>query len=464
MWLQSIRAKLIASYLVIALLTALSIYLLIRLTSIARLETLISEQQLSNIEQEIISWYEFEGGWTGFENYYYALHPRPQAFQPPEPPPDRQPPSSPPRLSGRLTGVLDANQQTLIQTFATAPGERFPDIHMSRAIPVRVDSEIVAYIVPDDERGIGLAAEEQIYLEQTNQVLLFASFMGVGLALLMGLGLTRVLVRPINDLTTATQAMADGELKQQVLIRSNDELGQLAETFNQMSSDLAEVTRQRKQMTADIAHDLGTPLQVISGYIEAIQDGTLAPSPERIKVIAVEIEHLRRLIMDLDLLAQTDTHSLRLQMEPIDPTTFLHQVAQSFTPLASAGGIQIVTHIPSKLPAIQADHERLLQVMGNLLSNALRYTPDGGNITIAAHQRLNQLILQVEDSGRGIDPSDLPYIFDRFYKVDSSRSEGGKMGLGLAISKALVEAMGGMITAESGGDQLGTTFRVAFQI
>ncbi|MEM7033885.1 MAG: ATP-binding protein [Chloroflexota bacterium] len=460
MALKSIRIKLIYAFLAIALLTALSIYLLARLTTSTRLRQLILEQQITEIQAEVANWYTVEQGWEGFDAYYASLHPtlndRPAdapAGAPPPPQGERR--AVPPQI-----GVITADQVTLVGTFATEVGEAFPDVHMIFALPVEVDDEVVAYVVRDDEAGVSLAAEEQIYLRNTNLTLSIASVGGIGLALLMGLGLARILVRPIQDLTNATQAMAQGNLEQKVPIRSDDELGQLAKTFNQMSRDLAQATAARRQMTADIAHDLGTPLQVISGYVESMVDGTLEPTQERIGFISTEIEHLRRLINDLDLLSQTDSQSLNLQLQTINPATLLQQAAQSFTPLAIGEGIQLATDISADLPSIYADQERLMQVMGNLLSNSLRYNANGQKIIIVGKQKDNKVLIEVKDNGSGISAEDLPHIFDRFYRADSSRTEGGKMGLGLAISKALVEEMDGTIVAESLGIGSGTTIRI----
>lgn len=472
---NSIQTKLTYAFIVIALLTALSIYLLVRLTSRTRLRQLLVEQQITEVQADVATWYTIERGWDGFAAYYTTLHPSLDGSRtavPLESPPslERDGPlnNRPPLPNTRLDrppqiGVIDANRLTLAATFATDVGETLPEVYMRLALPVEVDGVIVAYVVEDDEVGVSLVAEEQLYLRNTDITLAVASVSGVALALLMGIWLARVLVRPIQELTAATEAMAAGDLKQQVPIRSHDELGQLAQTFNQMSHDLAEATRQRRQMTADIAHDLSTPLQIISGYVESMVDGTLATTPERMVLIEAEIEQLRRLINDLDLLAQTDTHSLSLQMQPIDSVKFLQLAAQSFTPLASAEGVSLTTDMAASLPAIQGDQERLMQVMGNLLSNALRYTPAGNKIIIAGKQAQNELLLQVQDNGSGIAADDLPYIFERFYRADTARG-GGKMGLGLAISKALVEAMNGTITAESLGVGHGTTITIALPI
>lgn len=450
--LSSIRTKLTLSYLAIALLTAVLIYVLIRVTSDGRLRSLVLEQQIAEIQEEVATFYEAQGSWDGFSEYFRTLHP------PPRRPQNGASNHPPPRPKG-MHGVADVNGRLFVGTELYAGGEIVPTDVLAEAIPVIVANETVAYIVPDDESGISLAAEEQIYLQRTNEVLIVAGGAAVAAALLMGLGLARMFIQPINHLTSASKAMAAGDLEQRVPITANDELGELATSFNKMSADLAAATRQRRQLTADIAHDLSTPLQVISGYIEAGQDGSLPLTPKRLEKIATEIDHLSRLVEDLDLLAQTDTHTLRLQLEPINPASFLEHVVESFSPLANAESVNIRSQVSPKLPTIQADYNRLMQVMGNLVTNALRYTPVGGDIVISAESHQNEVLLRVTDTGAGISAADLPFIFDRFYRADTSRTEGGKMGLGLAISKALVEAMGGQISARSATAK-GTTFQI----
>ncbi len=232
-----------------------------------------------------------------------------------------------------------------------------------------------------------------------------------------------------------------------------------------MSNEIALANQRRRQLTADIAHDLSTPLQIVSGYIEAIQDGDLAPTAERMATIATELDHLRHLIQDLDLLAQTDTKTLRLQIEPLDLADFLPQTVASFKSLATERQIDLaLNRLPSRLPTVQADRERLSQVLGNILNNALRHTPAGGSIAVNVARREASVQIGVRDSGEGISAETLPFIFDRFYQTDQQRSSTGKMGLGLAISKGLVEAMGGQISAESSGQNRGTTFVVTLPI
>lgn len=468
---KSLRSKLVLSYFAIAILTALLIYLLIRLTSDQRLKALVLKQQISEVHAEVTLWYETEHSWEGFERYFMALHPpgnptisgqeggeRPLR----QPPPSTQPPS---RLRGKH-GILDAEKHVLIRYLNFNPGELVPEALLGKAIAVVVDGETVGWVVPDDETGISLEAEERIYLQRTNKILLIAGAIGVIGAVLTGLGFAQLLLRPIYALTKASQAMARGDLKQQVPLYSQDELGQLAASFNAMSHDVARANQQRRQLTANIAHDLSTPLQTISGYVETFIDGSLAMTPERMGVIAAELEHLRHLINDLDLLAQSDTNTLSLALEPVALDEYLPQIAAKFMPLAAAQSVTLQVKTPATpLPPVQADRARLAQVLGNVLTNALRYTPQRGTIHILTQMTAtNQVQITVHDSGVGIAPEQLPFIFDRFYQVDESRSDAGKMGLGLAISKALVEAMGGKIAAESTGSNQGATFTISLPI
>jgi signal transduction histidine kinase len=255
--------------------------------------------------------------------------------------------------------------------------------------------------------------------------------------------------------------LAAGDLQQQVPVTSQDEMGQLTSTFNKMSSDLFNADQKRKRMTADITHDLSTPLQIISGYIEMLEGSEITLSPERIDVIKTEIDHLRRLVGDMTTLTQAESGGLEMQLQPIEPANLIDYVRRTYEPIASQKGIEIKVEVGEGLPMINVDEGRMIQVLKNLMDNALRYTPDCGTIRISA-KVTDKVHLRVTDSGNGIEPEDLPYVFDRFYRADKNRtSNAGKMGLGLAICKALVEAQGGSIAVESGGNQTGTTFTIS---
>jgi signal transduction histidine kinase len=255
--------------------------------------------------------------------------------------------------------------------------------------------------------------------------------------------------------------MATGELKQQVSVHSQDELGELAAAFNQMSADLARANHLRRQMTADIAHDLRTPLTVMTGYLESLRDGVLKPSTARFEVMYNEAQHLQRLVEDLRTLSLTDAGELLLHRQPVAPQALLERGAAAFRHRAERQNVTLQVNTDQGLPEINVDPERMAQVLGNLISNALRYTPEGGQIILSARQQADALVLAVQDSGAGIKPEALAHVFERFYRGDASRQQqDGESGLGLAIARSLVETHGGWITAQSDGIGCGSTFAV----
>jgi signal transduction histidine kinase len=287
-----------------------------------------------------------------------------------------------------------------------------------------------------------------------------AALAAMAIAVFLGVILARTLTRPVRDLTGAIQAMARGELRQEVPVRSSDELGTLTATFNQMSADLARANDLRRQQIADIAHDLRTPLTVITGYIEALRDGVLRPTPARFDAMNTEAQHLKRLVDDLRTLSLADAGELPMTPQPTAPAALLERLAAAYAPQAAARGIALAVDAAPDLPEVAVDPERMVQVLGNLVTNALRHTPAGGRIDLAARAEGARVTLTVTDTGEGIPPDVLPHIFDRFYRGDPARSQpDGESGLGLAIAKSIVEAHGGTIAATSAPGQ-GTTFTI----
>ncbi len=335
-----------------------------------------------------------------------------------------------------------------------------PDI-LSGGTAIKVDGKTVGYVL-QTRKITRFNPEEALFLERTNQALLLGVFTGLLFALVAGIFLARTLTRPLRDLTRAANNIAEGQLEQEVKVTSKDEIGQLALTFNQMSREVARANASRRQMTADIAHDLRTPLTVIAGYIESMQEGVLQPTPERFELIYKEIERLQNLVGDLRMLSQADAGDLSLHPQMIQPKAILNQAAALFQHHAEKQSVKITVEIKPDLPDIQVDEARMMQVMDNLISNALRYTPEGGLIALKAVKVDGQVELSVHDNGSGIDPEELPLIFDRFHRADKSRhSDSGESGLGLAIVKALIESQGGRVWAESEPGQ-GSTFKMRF--
>jgi signal transduction histidine kinase len=228
-----------------------------------------------------------------------------------------------------------------------------------------------------------------------------------------------------------------------------------------MSADLATSNQLRRQMTADIAHELRTPLSVILGYTEALADGKLQGSPVIYDAMYGQSRLLSHLVDDLRTLSLADAGELILNQTVTPPGESLERTAAAHAALAAQREIHLEVQIAEDLPPIFVDRERLAQVLANLVANALRYTPEGGTITLAAAGGADQVILQVSDTGPGIEPEHLPLIFQRFYRADVSRltTDNGESGLGLAIAKSLVEAQGGTIEATSTVGE-GATFTI----
>ncbi len=461
---RSLQSKLIFSYLAVALITVLVVSALIRLTSGQSLMNLVVEQQTANLKEAVQTYYTANGSLDGFIDYYTQSIPggAPKTDQQPGNPP--QQPDQSHDIRG-LHGLVDTSYRALLPTLGYGVGEIVPADKIQNAVAVEVDGKTVAWILPDTKYQFKLNSEEELFLQRTTLAIGLAALAGVLVAVGMGFFLSRRLIKPIRRLTQASQALSSGDLQQQVPVTSQDELGQLTTTFNTMSADLFRADQQRKRMTADITHDLSTPLQIISGYIEMLEGGEVTLTPKRIEIIKTEIEHLRRLVGDLTTLSQVEAGGLEIQLAPVQPADLLERVHLAYQPIAARQGVELKLDCSQELPVVQIDEGRMLQVLKNLVENALRYTPQGGEIQLCAARDGDQIQLKVRDSGAGIDAEDLPYVFDRFYRADKSRGgSSGKMGLGLAICKALVTAQGGAISAESAGKDQGTTMIITFKV
>jgi two-component system OmpR family sensor kinase/two-component system sensor histidine kinase BaeS len=304
--------------------------------------------------------------------------------------------------------------------------------------------------------------------------------------LLLAVFFAQRLSRPLRDITRAAQQLAGGQLDVQVRRAPIRELDTLAQAFNAMARSLEQADKQRRQMTADIAHELRTPLTIIKGRLEGLQDGVYSPTPEEVDRLLGETALLERLIEDLRLLALAEAGQLPLYREPLDARDLLESARLAFAGQAASQGVALHIEAAGALSQIDADPQRMAQVLANLVANALRYTPEGGSITLRVSSEFkvmsselavysadtqnsklktqNSVVFQVSDTGRGIAPEDLPHVFDRFYRADRSRARGsGGAGLGLAITRQIVVAHGGQIWAESELGH-GTTISIALPV
>jgi len=465
----SLARKLTLAFLLVAVTAALLVAVFIRLTNATQFNQLVLDQQRSAFQATLVSYYETNGSWEGVQQYLSANH------TPSGPLATARPGYSsgdghgygghapggaggPGGDHGLIFGLVDSRGTVIIPQPNLPLSSTVLPARLAQGTPVTVNGQVVGTIL-NPPSPPGLTPEETSYLQRTDLALLLASGGALLVAVLVGLLLARTLTRPLQALTEATQRVASGELGQEVHVKSSDEIGELAAAFNQMSRELARAIQVRRQMTADIAHELRTPLTVIAGYIESMQDGVLAPTPERLAVIYSEIEHLQHLVGDLRTLSQADAGELSLHKQPVAVQDLMQRAQAAFEHHAEQQGIALDVQAASGTPPVVVDEIRMNQVLSNLLSNALRYTPAGGKITLGAEARNGGVDLSVRDTGAGIPPADLPFVFNRFYRADKSRSDEGESGLGLAIVKALVEAHGGTIEALSELGR-GTTMRI----
>lgn len=316
------------------------------------------------------------------------------------------------------------------------------------AIPIVVDGRTVGYLLA--EGGIGFNARDEFFLiRRLNAAARTASLIAGGLSLLLALALSYSLMRPVRELTQAARRLGEGDFSQRVEIKGDDELTLLASTFNHMADSLQEAEARRRSMTADVAHELRNPLAVQRANLEALQDGLYPLTPESLAPLLDQNLLLTRLVDDLRTLALAESGELKLERRAVDLTQVVQRSLERFRPQAELSHIDLAFEgIGAEQAIVQADPLRLEQILSNLLSNALRYTPGGGRVQVQVVKQSGQVEVRVADSGPGIPEGALDRIFERFYRVDASRSrEGGGTGLGLAIAKKLAEEHGGSLQA-----------------
>ncbi len=337
-------------------------------------------------------------------------------------------------------------------------GQRVPVRVLERAgIPIEVGGRTVGWLVSATALSLFNPLEQE-FLRSVQRSILVAALAAGTIALLLGGLFLRQVIAPLRRLDEAARRLAHGDLSQRVPVHARDELGRLAETFNEMAARLQRSEELRRRMIQDIAHELRTPLTVIQGNLQAILDGVFEPTPETIASIHEESLLLSRLIHDLRELSLAEAGELPLHKQRVDLREVVRRAATAVQPRLEAKGVELRLELPEEPLPAEIDPQRIRQVLLNLLSNAERYTPEGGRIALRAERRGGEIRVSVSDSGPGIPPEDLPYVFERFWRGDKARTRSsGGTGLGLAIAKQLVEAHGGKIEVESAPGR-GATF------
>jgi histidine kinase len=293
-----------------------------------------------------------------------------------------------------------------------------------------------------------------------NEALILALVAAGLAAMLVSLLLSRGIVAPLRHMTAVSQHIADGHYSERVQIDNQDELGQLANSFNQMAENLEQVELMRRQLIADVSHELRTPLTAIQGSMEGLLDGVLPAAPETYQQIHQEAGRLARLVDDLQELSRVEAGAFPLEIKPARIDNLILTTIKRLTPQAGKKKINLAADLPVNLPLVSMDEARITQVLTNLVSNALQYTPEGGFVRILARQIKDEVQVSVTDTGVGIPAEHVSHLFTRFYRVDKSRSRqsGGGSGIGLTIARHLVESHGGHIWVESPGIGQGSTF------
>ncbi len=352
--------------------------------------------------------------------------------------------------------LADESGLVIADTSGTLAGQRLSSAVLGGGVPIAVNGRTVGTLLVDSTAqgmpGIN-SPLEQDFLAAINRYLLVAGLLAAAVALVLSLYLARRITTPLRAMTSAAAALASGDLKQRVDVHTGDEVGQLATAFNSMAADMGRSQELRRNMVADIAHELRTPLTVLQGNLEALRDGVLPPSAETLASLHGETLLLGRLVSDLRELSLAEAGQLKLQPAPTDVAALARRTVESLRTVGDARGVALTLDLPGEPPVLNVDGDRIAQVLRNLLENAIRHSPPGGEVRLSLAPEASPsggLRVTVSDQGPGIPAEELDLVFERFYRSDPSRSRStGGAGLGLAIVKLLVEAHGGRVWAES---------------
>ena len=382
----------------------------------------VEAQSLESLATRLAAEYRRNGDWRFLQGEYANLRALATPAQPVQ----------------RLT-LLDAERRTVVGN---------EELSEDTAVrPVLVDGRVVGWIARAPYRRISTAADLAFQQEQLRSAWIIAAF-ALALAALVAVILARVFLRPVKRLAEATHLLAAGRHATRVPVESRDELGRLAEDFNSLAQALEKNEQLRRRFMADVSHELRTPLAVLSGELEALEDGVRPLTRESLASLRAEVTSLGKLVDDLNQLALADVGALAYRKQALDVVPLLEQAVGSYRERIAERQLTLEIRFDEKAPVF-GDADRLTQLFRNLLENSARYTDGGGRLRVAARRDGARVAIDFEDSAPGVPAASLPHLFERFYRVESSRSRAnGGAGLGLAICRNIVQAHGGEIAAD----------------
>lgn len=428
---MKLSTKLILAFLLISIFSTGIIVLFTRILTNREFDRFINDRYESELAEDLANFYSNNQTWEGVEYEFKRFgH---EAYD---------------HNGALLFSIANEDGDIIVAGKDKQVGEPCSQEEFEDGYPIQVDGKTVGVLLlPVSPDRSPLDYE---FLRRVNGSIFFSAITTIFIALFLGILLSRNISRPIRELTKATHTMADGNLGQQVPVRSRDEIGELAQSFNKMSADLARSFNLRKQMTADIAHELRTPLSLILGHAEGVHDGVLEPTRENFEIIREEAERLEHLVSDLRTLSLADAGELSVEFQPVNVNDLMSDVQAHYLTLFNQKRVTLELEPAPVILTANLDPSRFAQVLNNILDNALRYTPEGGRVELKTQLTENRIQLSVKDSGEGVSPEEAHHLFDRFYRVDESRNRNdGGSGLGLAIAKSIIEMHKGRIWAES---------------
>jgi two-component system OmpR family sensor kinase/two-component system sensor histidine kinase BaeS len=443
--------RLTLAFALVILVTVSAVALLANLTAgrVFRSYLAYSDTPLhQTLSERLAEYYQARGTWAGVETILDRV-----GMMPAPPPGARRSPAQ--SREGPFHVILaDADGHVVYDRLRNRPGRSLTRDEASAAQEIVVDGETVGQLVivlPIESTLLGPLEER--FLSRLRFMLVGGALVAGALGVLLGLGLSRSLTAPLQRLATTARAVAARDFSRRVQVDGSAELHAVAQAFNDMVAALEESEQQRRNLVADVAHELRTPLSVVQGNLQAILDDVYPLDKAEISRLYDETRLLARLVDDLRELALADAGQLLLNVQPTEIAPIVYTTADHLSLAADAHEVTLSAEVPQSLPTVQADTDRLAQVLRNLLVNAVQHTPPGGSVTVTAQSQKDVVEISVCDTGTGIPPEDLSSIFDRFWRADRSRTRDERWprgtGLGLSIAQSLIQAQGGRIWAES---------------